>query len=146
MNFSGRNFNQVQLDMLGANQAMKMKNSGKVYNKKSTLHVVGAIVLFFMLLVVILVATSSEKPYVYYNGNLYLDHGYQTSYTEIVNLEGTEAGKMTWVKGKPSELSKNMETTCEAYDGGTVYMIPGDKSQIIICTPEFKFYRLTLAQ
>lgn len=146
MNFSGRNYNQIQLDMLGANQAMQMQNSGKVYNKKTTWLVIGAAVLFFVLLGVILAATSGKKPYVYYNGNLYLDHGYQTSYTEIVNLGGTEAGKMTWVTGKPSELSKDLETTYEAYDGGTVYRIPGDKSQIIICTPEFKFYRLTLAQ
>lgn len=146
MNFSSRNLNQVQLDMLGANQAIQMQNSGKIYNKKATLGVVAAIVLLLLLIAAMLAATSSKKSYVYYNGNLYLDHGYQTSYTEIANLGGTEVGEMTWATDESSELSEDFETTCEAYDGGAVYVIPGDKSQVIICTPEFKFYRLTLVE
>lgn len=145
MNFSSGNLNQVQLDMLGANQAMKMQKSGKVFNKKATVGVVAAALAVFLLIAGILAATSSTKTYVYYNGTLYLDHSYQTSYTEIANLGGVEAGTMTCVPKEANELSENFETNCEDFDGGSVYIIPGDSSQIIICTPEFKFYRLVPA-
>lgn len=145
MNFLGRNFNQVQLDMLGANQARQMQKSGKTYDKTTTLLVVVPIIIVIFLLIIIFSLLGAQKSYVYYNGTLYIDHGYKTSYTEVSNLDGVESGIMTYVSTQADGLTSDFETNCEKFAGGVVYVIPNDSYQIIIRTPEFEFYRLVSA-
>jgi hypothetical protein len=142
MNFAGRNMNQAQLEMLGANQAREMQRRGKVYNKKSTGMVLLSVTLVLLALSGILALTATPKKYVYYHGTLYLDHGYSTTYTNVINLGGEEVGSIFYDGKSYRELSADFETNCEDYDGGAVYVLPEDYA-IIVRTQDWKFYQLT---
>jgi hypothetical protein len=142
MNFAGRNLDQLQLEMLGANQAREMRRRGKVYSRRATGIVVAAAMALLLALAGILLLTAAPKKYVYYHGKLYLDHGYQTTYTNLVNLGGTEAGEIVYNGKNYKELSADFETNCQDYAGGAVYALPEDYA-IIVRTQDWKFYQLT---
>jgi hypothetical protein len=144
VNFAGRNLDQLQLEMLGANQAREMRRRGKVYSRKATGIVVAAAVALALLLALagILLLTAAPKKYVYYHGKLYLDHDYQTTYTNLVNLGGTEAGEIVYHGKNYKELSADFETNCQDYAGGAVYALPEDYA-IIVRTLDWEFYQLT---
>lgn len=143
MNFAGRNFQQLQLDMLGANQAMQTQRKGIVYKRSSLALVLIVIAVGFIVAISFLATADSRKAYVYYNGALYLDHGYETNYTEIVTLGGEKCGVMFYCDTTSKNLSKNLETNSPKFDGGIVYTIPNEAYQIIIQTTDHDFYRLT---